>query len=98
VSDNQDTTAPVSVTVKPATIAQALAGQYPDMFAESFRAALVAQALQPQDPASIALRAKLARRARWRRRTRRAALFVVWGCVTSLAILGACWLLGVPHP
>lgn len=92
MSDNQDTTAPVSVTVKPATIAQALAGQYPDMFAESFRAALVAQALQPQDPASIALRAKLARRARWRRRfahAGKAALIVAGAGVIALAIIGA---------
>ena len=109
MSDDQDTTAkkPVQVTIKqefahqcdPDRVVHWMRDELQKMAArQTAQAAAFAMYMAPKTTEERALHAKLARRARWRRRIRKAALFVAWGCVTSLAILGACWLLGVPRP
>ena len=98
MSDDQDTTAPgrVGIAIKRVEVTT---GDDPDRFVHS-----LAEAFKREASVTGYSGAPTGRRVvglfyvPWRKRIAKAALFVAWGCVTSLAILGACWLLGVPRP
>lgn len=96
MSGDQDTTAPVTIERvevacdDPDRSVNSMRKALQEMAArQTCQAAAFAQYMAPKTPEAIALHAKLARRARWRRRLRKVGLSAAVAVIMALAVIGA---------